>query len=311
MRIRPAAVIGVTTALLTSLLSGCGLFTDNAQEQLKKILAATGNDITGMRVTFSKTKKVNVSVISVKDGKLVSTRLNNGKPITEDSQYPSFAAVGAVNSDKFLLDSHVALANELFDVNSCPAVVVTSLATPTGSTAAFAECLADPLTRVNERSTLDGESFFIPAIDPQSAENLDTLKQAYTKVLGTSAVNSLSYSFTDKTFAINGPTTTNPLGEQCSPVVTARSSESTTPFPVLCRVGAAAGSQPFDLNNFSTAAMAQVIAAVQNSDVLDKTSLGSITFRADGENLGWEVSTTNTGDVAGHRDLLRGTITAS
>lgn len=311
MRIRPAAVIGVTTALLTSLLSGCGLFTDNAQEQLKKILDATGNDITGMRVTFSKTKKVNVSVISVKDGKLVSTRLNNGKPITEDSQYPSFAAVGAVNSDKFLLDSHVALANELFDVNSCPAVVVTSLATPTGSTAAFAECLADPLTRVNERSTLDGESFFIPAIDPQSAENLDTLKQAYTKVLGTSAVNSLSYSFTDKTFAINGPTTTNTLGEQCSPVVTARSSESTTPFPVLCRVGAAAGSQPFDLNNFSTAAMAQVIAAVQNSDVLDKTSLGSITFRADGENLGWEMSTTNTGDVAGHRDLLRGTITAS
>ncbi len=309
IRVRPV-VVGVVIAVLVSLLGGCSLFEDDPQTQLDKIIAKTGNDIVGMKVVV-KTDEQNptVSIFWVDAGKVMSAWLKDGKVIVEDSRYPSFATTGPTSVDNFSLDSYVSIANGAFNPDGCYSAIVTSMVTPTGAIGAQVECLGREKKVIDEQSMLDGELFYVPRVDPQVAADLDVLKQAYVTVMGTSKVHRFSYYFNQALLSLDGPVATNVLGESCVPSMTALLSSSSTPFPVSCDTKATVGSNPFDVNEFSSTSVAEVVASVENSQVLDYQSLASITFFHQGEDLCWEVTTTSIGDLSAHRDQLKGCIT--
>ncbi len=315
IRVRPV-VVGVVFAVLVSLLGGCSLFEDDPQTQLDKIITAIGTenilavDIHATQKT-ARNERGAVGVTWVQDGQLLLTWVDERKIVTEKSGYSSFAA-SPTSISKFSLDRILDMTKKLINDDTCTSLSATSMATPAGSVGTWAECTGRGGGQqhvVDEQSMLDGGLFYVPRVDPQVAADLDALRQAYVTVMGTSKVHRFSYYFNQALLSLDGPVATNALGESCVPSMTALLSSSSTPFPVSCDTKATVGSNPFDVNEFSSTSVAEVVASVENSQILDYQSLVSITFFHQGEDLCWEVTTTSIGDLSAHRDQLKGCIT--
>ena len=315
MCVRPV-VVGVVVVVLVSLLGGCSLFKDDPQTQLDKIIAKTGaTEVVSISLIGNERNvrrgTAHVVVAIVKDDIVKKIGIDGDKLTESGESFRDFATT-PVSVDKFSIDFLSQKAERLVNPEFCELVSVSSVLTPAGSVGTWVECTGRGGGQqhvVDEQSMLDGGLFYVPRIDPQVAADLDVLKQAYVTVMGTSKVHRFSYYFNQALLSLDGPVTTNALGESCVPSMTALLSSSSTPFPVSCDTKATVGSNPFDVNEFSSTSVAEVVASVENSQILDYQSLVSITFFHQGEDLCWEVTTTSIGDLSAHRDQLKGCIT--
>lgn len=302
------AVVGVV-----SLLSGCRLFQMDVHEQLDKILAEIGGrQIVALRVgELDDVPNTLVSVEWVRDGRLTSTWFDSGELVTEDRDQP-FPSSGPVDLDRFGVDALVAEARAVFKEENCTSTRVDARVGPSGKIETRVDCdkKGEPgIRKLHERSKLDGQPAFLPALDFESAPDVEAFKKAYTDYFGAAEIQTFSYGFEgDHSLQIGGLQVTNTLGEPCLARTSIRWDEPSTLFPMFCddKDFPQDATITFNLDEYDAADIAAAVSGVRNNPNLNQSAMISIDFYQKGNELFWEAGTTDTGDMMKYSDQLSG-----